>query len=164
MLALNNAAADAAALMNDIVSYRKEIELDGELNNGVLVVQRFLDCDPQQAVEIVNDLRTGRLRQFERVVAAELPALFGQFDLDTDARDAFLRYVKGLADYAAGLIKWHPESGLYKNPEPSPLLKTGRPLDGPTGLGTAAAHISAPGGVGAGRRKVEAENDVRSMK
>lgn len=83
MLALVNAVADAAAVMNGIVSYRKEIELEGELNNGVLVVQWFFDCDLQRAVEMVNDLRTARLRQFERVVTTELPALSGQFDLDT---------------------------------------------------------------------------------
>ena len=84
MRALANSAADATMLLNDIVSYRKEIEVEGELNNGVLVVQNFLDCDLQQAVDVVNDLRTARFRQFEHVVATELPALFDQFDLGAE--------------------------------------------------------------------------------
>ena len=143
MRALVNAAADAAALMNDIVSYRKEIELEGELNNGVLVVQRFLDCDLQQAVNIVNDLRTSRLRQFEYVVATELSALFDQFDLDTNAREALLKYVKSLEHWTSGVIRWHLVTGRYKNLEWRPFLKIGELLAGPTGLGVSAAHIAS---------------------
>lgn len=143
MRALVNTAADAAALMNDIVSYQKEIELEGELNNGVLVVQRFLDCDLQQAVNVVNDLRTSRLRQFEHVVATELPALFDQFNLDTSAREALLEYVKNLERYASGVIKWHLVTGRYKNPGSAPFLKVGELHAGPTGLGTSAARIAS---------------------
>jgi germacradienol/geosmin synthase len=146
MRALVNAAADAAALMNDIVSYRKELELEGELNNGLLVVQRFLDCDLQQAVNVVNDLRTSRLRQFEHVVATELPALFDQFDLDTSAREALLKYVKSLEDWASGVIKWHLVSGRYKTLALHSSPKVGGILVGPTGLGTAAARIGSLSG------------------
>jgi len=143
MRALVNSAADAAGLMNDIVSYRKEIELEGELNNGVLVVQRFLECDLQQAVNVINDLRTSRLRQFEHVAATELPALFDQFDLDTSAREALLKYVKSLENWASGVIEWHLVSGRYKNLGSSPFLKIGELLAGPTGLGVSAAHIAS---------------------
>jgi germacradienol/geosmin synthase len=143
MRALVNAAADATALMNDIVSYRKEIEIEGELNNCLLVVQRFLDCDLQQAVNVVNDLRTSRLRQFEYVVAAELPALFDQFDLDTVAREALLKYVKSIERWASGVIKWHLVSGRYKNLGPRPFPKIRDLLTGPTGLGSSAARIAS---------------------
>ena len=141
MRALVNAAADAAALMNDIVSYRKEIELEGELNNGLLAVQRFLNCDLQQAVNVVNDLRTSRLRQFEYVVATELPALFDQFNLATSAREALLKYVKSLEDWASGVIKWHLVTGRYRNlgVGDSPIARW--LLSGPIGLGTSAARI-----------------------
>jgi germacradienol/geosmin synthase len=149
--ALVNAAADATALMNDIVSYRKEIELEGELNNGVLVVQRFLDCDLQQAVNVVNDLRTSRLRQFEHVVATELPALFDQFELDTSVREALLQYVKSLEDWASGVIKWHLVSGRYKNLGSPPFLKVWELLAGPMGLGTSAARVGRLGGAGSPR-------------
>ena len=35
---LENAAADYACLLNDVFSYQKEIEYEGEVHNGVLVV------------------------------------------------------------------------------------------------------------------------------
>jgi germacradienol/geosmin synthase len=146
MRALVNSAADAAALINDIVSYRKEIELDGELHNGVLVVERFLDCDVSRAVHVVNDLRTARLRQFEHVVATELPTLFDQFGLDTGARGTLHKYVKSLENWAAGVIKWHLVSGRYKNLGSHPLLKVRELLAGPTGLGTLAARVGSPSG------------------
>jgi germacradienol/geosmin synthase len=143
MRALVNSSADVVGLMNDIVSHRKEIELEGELNNAVLVVRNFLDCDLQQAVNIVNDLRTCRLRQFEHVVATELPTLFDQFDLGTSARDGLLKYVENLENWIAGVVKWHLETGRYKNlgVRDSPLVRL--LLSGPIGLGTAAARIES---------------------
>jgi germacradienol/geosmin synthase len=45
MRSLENSAIDYAALMNDVFSYQKEIEFEGELHNGILVVQNFFDCD-----------------------------------------------------------------------------------------------------------------------
>lgn len=115
MRALANSAADATMLMNDIVSYRKEIELEGELSNGVLVVQNFLDCDLQAAVDVVNDLRTARFRQFEHVVATEFPALFDQFELGPSARLALMAYVRSLEDWSAGVVRWHELTGRYQH-------------------------------------------------
>ncbi|WP_407889959.1 terpene synthase family protein, partial [Scytonema sp. NUACC26] len=86
MQAIDNSAADFACLTNDIFSYQKEIEFEGEINNGVLAVQNFLNCDMSQAVAIVNDLMTSRALQFELIVATELPILCDDFDLDTSAR------------------------------------------------------------------------------
>jgi germacradienol/geosmin synthase len=140
---LVNAASDATGLFNDIVSYRKEIELEGELNNGVLVVQRFLDCNVRQAVRIVNDLRIARLHQFVDVVANELPALFEQFDLSSSARDALLAYVKSIEDWAAGVAVWHAETGRYRHLPPHALARAGELLGRATGLGTSAARIAA---------------------
>jgi germacradienol/geosmin synthase len=61
MRGLENSAADYACLTNDVFSYQKEIEFEGELNNGVLVVQKFLGIGREQAVLVVNDLMTSRL-------------------------------------------------------------------------------------------------------
>jgi germacradienol/geosmin synthase len=141
MRALVNAAADAAALMNDIVSFRKEIELEGELNNGVLAVQQFFGCELQRAVDLVNDLRSARLRQFVQVVEFDLPALFEQFELDADTRAALLDYVKTLEDWTSGVIKWHLVTGRYKNLGVPPILNMGKLLAGPSGLGTSAARL-----------------------
>ncbi len=40
---------DYAALINDVFSYRKEIEFEGELHNAVLVVRNFLSVDTDRA-------------------------------------------------------------------------------------------------------------------
>nr|WP_257237177.1 terpene synthase family protein [Nostoc sp. 'Peltigera malacea cyanobiont' DB3992] len=51
---IENSAADFACLTNDIFSYQKEIEFEGEINNGVLAIQNFLNCDIPHAVVIVT--------------------------------------------------------------------------------------------------------------
>src|SRR5579875_3928145 len=68
--------ADAVHLRNDIFSYQRETEQEGEVNNGVLVFERFLGLSPQQAADAVSDLLTSRLQQFEHTALAELPPLF----------------------------------------------------------------------------------------
>ena len=40
---MQNAAQDCACLINDVFSYQKEIEFEGEIHNGVLVLATFLD-------------------------------------------------------------------------------------------------------------------------
>jgi len=62
MQALTSAFGDNVGFRADLSSYRKEIELDGEVNNAVLVVQNFLDCDLQVAVNVVGDLMNTRIR------------------------------------------------------------------------------------------------------
>ncbi len=140
--ALENAAQDYACFTNDIFSYQKEIEFEGELHNCVLVVQKFLDIHRERAVSVVNDLMTSRMLQFEHVVATELPFVGDELGLDSDARDALDEYVVGLQDWMAGILDWHMLSGRY--PEPAlrrryrmPQQQRGRP----TGLGTSATLI-----------------------
>jgi germacradienol/geosmin synthase len=110
---LDNSAADFACLANDIFSYQKEIEFEGELNNGVLVIQNFLGCGLRQAVGIVNDLMTSRMRQFERIVAAELPALYEEFGLDAAAQETLNGYVEELQNWMAGVLEWHRKTRRY---------------------------------------------------
>ncbi|AWS45959.1 family 2 encapsulin nanocompartment cargo protein terpene cyclase [Streptosporangium sp. 'caverna'] len=143
MRALDNSAADYACLTNDIFSYQKEIQFEGELHNCVLVVQSFLDCDLRQAVDIVNDLMTARIRQFQHIVADELPVLFEDFNLDESARDVLNGYVAELQDWMAGILLWHRECRRYDEAELSYPLTVARPVGGPTGLGTAAAHLGS---------------------
>ncbi|HYO56802.1 family 2 encapsulin nanocompartment cargo protein terpene cyclase [Archangium sp.] len=143
---LENSAADYACLTNDIFSYQKEIEFEGELNNGVLVVQRFLDLDKQQAAEVVNDLMTARMRQFEHIVATELPALSDYFGLDARAREKLRGYVEKLQQWMCGVLTWHQMVDRYKEFELRNTRKPGRPVrrpGGPTGLGTSAARIAS---------------------
>lgn len=83
---LENAAADYAMLLNDLFSYQKEIEYEGEVHNGVLVVQNFFGVDYPTGVAIVHDLMNSRLRQFLHVAEQELPLLYDDFGLGAEAR------------------------------------------------------------------------------
>jgi germacradienol/geosmin synthase len=139
---LENSAVNYACFTNDIFSYQKEIEFEGELHNAVLVVGKFLDIDREEAVGVVNDLMTSRMRQFEHIIATELPLIVDDFQLDADARDALDGYVVGLQDWMAGILDWHLLCGRYSE---SALRrryqKRPRQLGGPTGLGTSASVI-----------------------
>src|SRR3954462_13425217 len=72
MRVLKDTFADGVHLRNDIFSYQRETEHEGEVNNGVLVMERFLGCTPQRAAAVVNDLLTARLQQFEHTALTEL--------------------------------------------------------------------------------------------
>lgn len=140
---LENSAADYACLTNDVFSYQKEIEFEGELNNGVLVVQRFLDLDKARAVEVVNDLMTARMRQFEHTVATELPVLVEDYRLDTQAREKLRKYVEKLQQWMAGVLRWHIAVDRYKEFELLNSRKPDRLLGTHSGLGTSAARIAS---------------------
>lgn len=143
---LNHVAMDYAGLNNDIVSYQKEIEFEGDLNNSVLVIENFLSCDRTQAVEIVNNLTTARIKQFEHIVATELPVLFENFNLDTRARRQVLGYVEELQTFIYASFQWHITSGCYKEFE---LQRSAKAFSGSlTGLGTSAARILTANGRG----------------
>jgi germacradienol/geosmin synthase len=142
--ALENSAVDYAAFANDIFSYQKEVEFEGELHNIVLVTQKFLDIDREQAVEVVNNLMTSRMRQFEHIIATELPVIVEEFQLDAATREALDDHVMGLQDWMVGILDWNRATGRYdesavrhryRRPPPGP--------GGPTGLGTSATLISS---------------------
>jgi len=142
---LENSAADAACLINDIFSYQKEIQFEGEVHNCILVVQNFLDCDRDRALGITTDLYTARMKQFEHIVATELPGLSDDLGLDDAARKVLAGYVEGLQDWMAGILAWHQATTRYQeaNLRPSPGSTAARLMSGPLGLGTAAARIGA---------------------
>ncbi|MFG1854339.1 germacradienol/geosmin synthase [Actinomadura geliboluensis] len=131
---------DVACLLNDCFSYQKEIEYEGELNNGVLAIENFFGCGRDEALPIVNDLITSRRRQFEHLAAHELPALADELDLDDTARASLDAYVGELRDWMAGILKWHRESDRYD--ERRPALPT------PRGIGTSAFYLFSRGGRG----------------
>ncbi|CAM5563869.1 hypothetical protein SALBM217S_04945 [Streptomyces griseoloalbus] len=92
---LENAAIDFACLLNDVFSYQKEIEFEGEMHNAVLVVQNFFGIDYPDALRVVADLMNQRMRQFEHVVAHELPVVYDDFQLSEEAREI----MRGHADH-----------------------------------------------------------------
>jgi germacradienol/geosmin synthase len=152
MRTMETTAMDYATMLNDIFSYQKEIEFEGELHNLVLATRTFFGCTSAQAVEVVNDLMTGRMRQFEDVLASGLPALCEEQQLGLGASDAISERAQELQDWLAGIHNWHTSTGRYPEPElirryrPPPGPPARQPLRGPTGLGTDAANVTTLGG------------------
>ncbi|WP_431040651.1 family 2 encapsulin nanocompartment cargo protein terpene cyclase [Streptomyces sp. P1-3] len=153
MRSLENAAADYACLMNDLFSYQKEIEYEGEVHNGVLVVQNFFDCDYPTGVAIIQDLMTGRMREFQHVVEHELPPLYDDFGLDEEARRVMDGYVTELQNWMAGILVWHRGVSRYTEEALLRHHRTGLslPLTGPSGPGTSAARLHLVGTSAAAR-------------
>ena len=158
LLVLRDTFADAVHLRNDLFSYQREVEEEGELSNGVLVLEEFLGCTTQEAAESVNDLLTSRLQQFEHTVFTELPPLSAEHGLDPESCLDVMTYVRGLQDWQSGGHEWHLRSSRYMNgggpaaaalphpaalPLPDGAAALGRLLDGPLGLGTSAARLAA---------------------
>ncbi|KOG44062.1 Geosmin synthase [Streptomyces virginiae] len=141
---LENAVADAACLINDIYSYQKEVEVEGEVHNYILVAQNFFDIDYPQALHICHELMTRRTEEFEHIVATQLPVLYDDWKLDAGAREALDAYVGELQDWHAGILNWHQKIRRYRpqdlHPQPD-LLATG--ILG-NGFGMSAARISLP--------------------
>ncbi|MCS0636741.1 germacradienol/geosmin synthase [Streptomyces sp. LP05-1] len=140
--ALEDSAADYATMINDLFSYQKEIEVEGEVHNLVLVTQTFFGCDYPAAVSVVDDLMRGRLRQFEHLKRRELPSLAERFGLDERGRAALDAYVGELQDWLAGILNWHRGARRYRAEDVYAGAGTAlwRGHRGPTGLGTAAAR------------------------
>ncbi|MGW0826041.1 germacradienol/geosmin synthase Cyc2 [Streptomyces sp. NPDC002845] len=110
---LENAAVDYAMLVNDVFSYQKEIEYEGEIHNGILVVQNFFGCDYPTALGVIHDLMTQRMQQFQHVAAHELPVLYDDFELSEEAREVMHGYVVELQNWMAGILKWHQDCRRY---------------------------------------------------
>ena len=141
MEVLRDCFADAVHLRNDLFSYQREVEDEGELSNSVLVFEKFLGCTTQEAADAVNELLTSRLHQFEHTALAEVPALFDEHGVHPAGRAETFAYVKGLQDWQSGGHEWHLRSSRYMNK--GALDARGGPelLGGPSGLGTSAARI-----------------------
>jgi germacradienol/geosmin synthase len=133
---------DYACFLNDVFSYQKEIQFEGEVHNLVLVVEHFLGVDRWQARDIVNDLMTARLQQFEHILANDMRTLFEEYELDDRAQQMLLKYADGLKDWVAGILEWHAKGARYTEAE---LRRNAFPTASllPTGLGTSAAWLPA---------------------
>ena len=65
MRVLKDTFADAVHLRNDLFSYQREVEREGEINNGVLVLERLSPLSTQEAANLINEILTSRVQQFE---------------------------------------------------------------------------------------------------
>ncbi|MFF1415632.1 germacradienol/geosmin synthase [Streptomyces sp. NPDC058289] len=143
---LENAAADAACLINDIFSYQKEVEVEGEVHNYVLVTRNFFDIGYPEALHICHSLMTQRTEEFEHIVAGQLPLLYEDWKLDAGARAGLDSYVGELQDWLAGILNWHQKVKRYREED---LHRLGDGIS--TGVlgasfGMAAARIGLPAG------------------
>ncbi|QES47542.1 Geosmin synthase [Streptomyces venezuelae] len=141
MRSLENAAADTACLINDIFSYQKEIEVEGELHNHILVTRNFFDIGYPEALHICHELMTRRIQEFEHIAATQLPVLCEDWKLDREARAGLDAYVAELRDWLAGILHWHRTVRRYR-PEDLRPAPTG-PIPGvrSAGFGMSAARI-----------------------
>ncbi|ROO89786.1 germacradienol/geosmin synthase [Actinocorallia herbida] len=161
LLSINNAVSDFGMFTNDLYSYQKEIEFDDELHNIVLILENFLNIGKDEAVSTVARLMADRLRQFEHLVAAELPVVSDRLGLDAAARTAVAAYLDELRDWMVGIVHWHRHTSRYLESELKPLahLRTAgasaprpsgrRPsaeLPVPTGAGSAGTATPGRGG------------------
>ena len=148
---LIDSARDYGCLTNDIFSYRKETEFEGEFHNCAVVVQHFLDCGAQESIDIVADLMTSRMRQFERIANLEIPALSEEMNLQPKARDVLGKFIAHLQNWMSGILEWHRRSRRYPDFE-SAANGSAEPVEGsvrvpvrlfrtPTGLGTSAVNM-----------------------
>ncbi|WP_431784468.1 terpene synthase family protein [Streptomyces chumphonensis] len=135
---LENSAADYAMLLNDVFSYQKEIEVEGEVHNGILVVQNFFDCDYAAGLRIIDDLMRGRMSQFQHIVRTQLPVLCDDFDLGAEQRAGLDAYVRDLENWLSGIHVWHRDCRRYREED------LHRPFTPPTprGIGTAAVRLA----------------------
>ncbi|MEV5385200.1 germacradienol/geosmin synthase Cyc2 [Streptomyces sp. NPDC052721] len=131
--------SDAVHLRNDLFSYQREVEDEGENSNGVLVLEKFFGCTTQEAADTVNDVLTSRLHQFEHTAFTEVPAVALEKGLTPGEAAAVAAYTKGLQDWQSGGHEWHMRSSRYMNKG----ARSSSPWQAPSGLGTSAADIGA---------------------
>lgn len=144
MRGIDGAAADYACLINDVFSYQKELEFEGELHNAVLVVENFLECSRLDAASVVNNLMTARMQQFEQLCRDELPGVLDDLALDRAVRDRVATYITGLQLWLAGILTWHRTVDRYKESELRASRRQAVPrFVAPSGLGTSAARLAS---------------------
>jgi germacradienol/geosmin synthase len=95
-----------------------------------------------------------RMRQFERILATELPALRERHHLDEEGRKSLDQYVAQLQGWMASILNWHSkcdrytEHGLLRRYGAGPRQAVG----GLAGPGTTAARITGlPGSITPGQ-------------
>lgn len=125
MRQLENAAMDYSGFTNDLFSYQKEIQYEDEVHNLVLVLERFLACDRFTARDVAAKLMAERMRQFEHIVAVDMPAMCDEQQLPGEVRQQLSRYADGLKDWMSGILQWHVTCERYRDAD---LRNRYRPL------------------------------------
>ncbi|HUQ56674.1 terpene synthase family protein [Lentzea sp.] len=135
---MERSAMDYCTMLNDVFSYLKEIQYEGEVHNIVRVVENFLGVPQARAFEIAYALMNARLDQFVRSVEIDLPRMFDDLSLNAGARAGLTRYADELKDWIAGIIHWHEQTSRYDEIGAFPVFHRG-----PSGLGTSASRLTS---------------------
>ncbi len=136
MRALVDSFGDVPALRQEIVGFDHVHATGASTTSAVLAVQRFFDCELQQAVSVVADLIDARLRQIGSIID-ELPSIADEYGLDAEAKAGLRRYAEALKAWLAGELLWTQRTGRYR----AATGPTRKPFHSPTGLGTAAVLV-----------------------
>lgn len=134
---LLSAFADAIAFHNDIFSYRREVDFEFDLNNGVHLIADFFGCAPRRAAGVVADAAGVSIEEFQRIAVEELPALLAGSDLKAAAREQVRSFVRGLELWLAGDLAWRSRTRRYTGAA-GPV----RAVSGPVRIGTSTAPSS----------------------
>ncbi|MFJ8915544.1 germacradienol/geosmin synthase [Amycolatopsis sp. NPDC102389] len=142
---LDTAAQDYAAFANDLFSYQKEIEYEGEVHNLVYVVERFLDVDRIEARDIAARLMNARMAQFEQLADEDLPRMCDDLGLGDDVRAVLTRYADNLKDWMSGILEWHRKCVRYTPEELERVHAPEPPVFSlePSGIGMSAWRIGS---------------------
>ena len=88
MQVLRDTFADAVHLRNDLFSYQREVHDEGELSNGVLVLERFLGCATSAGRRPGQRHAHLAAPAIRAHALTEVPALCDEYGLDPAARMA----------------------------------------------------------------------------
>ena len=158
---LRDTFSDAVHLRNDIFSYQREVQQEGENSNAILVLEEFLEIPTQEAADLTNSLLTSRLQQFENTALTEIPLLFLDNAVTPPEQLAVGLYVKGLQDWQSGGHEWHMRSSRYMNSTKDDSAAPTWTV--PTGLGTMSLSLT-PGALGIERRMAQHTHVPRGRK
>jgi germacradienol/geosmin synthase len=135
---MERSAMDYCTMLNDVFSYTKETQFEGEVHNIVRVIENFLGVPQARAFDITYALMNARLDQFVRSVETDLPRMFDDLSLTAGARAGLTRYADELKDWIAGIIHWHEQTSRYDEIGAFPVFHRG-----PSGLGTSASRLTS---------------------
>jgi germacradienol/geosmin synthase len=54
-----------------------------------------------------------RMRQFEHIIAIDLPAMFDECDLDEPVRTILTQHADDLKEWMSGILEWHRRCARY---------------------------------------------------
>jgi germacradienol/geosmin synthase len=112
--ALMDAWTDIQALHNDIRSYRREIEQEGETCNSVAAFSTLLAISADEAATVVTRLRTSRLSEYMHLDSTGLPELAKRLRLDHDENEQLSAVMKAMRDHLAGFHTWQNGAARYQ--------------------------------------------------